>query len=133
VIIVDDDRSFVDAMAIFLEDHGFDVTKAYSALEAIRALSRRRVDVAIIDVHLPDQEGTNVAHLLRQSQPFTPILLISSDDSDDTLAKCLKVQASAFMAKPLMPREILESVSRACDRVRTGQSLGPAAAARRSE
>jgi DNA-binding response OmpR family regulator len=125
IIIVDDERSFVDAVAIFLEDHGFNVTKAYTAREGIKACRRHRIDLAVVDVHLPDLEGTEVARALRKWHPSAPVLFISSDDSPETVAKCLAANVHMFMVKPLMPKELLDTISHLCT---IGKGVSPGGA-----
>jgi len=125
IIIVDDDRSFVDAAAIFLEDHGYRVTKAYTARDGISALMRQHIDLAVVDVNLPDQEGTSVANAVRQWQPSVPIVLISSDDSTENTRRCqAEADGHLFLAKPLIPKNLLDTISRALGE-RAGRECEP--------
>jgi DNA-binding response OmpR family regulator len=110
VIIVDDDESFLEALAIFLGDHGFGVVKAQSGREAIAASARHVIDLAILDIHLPDVDGTEVAREIRRRQPETSVILISSDDSPETARKCRAASAEAFLPKPLVPEDLLAVV-----------------------
>lgn len=114
ILIVDDDRSFVDAVAIYLEDHGFRVSTACTGMSGIAACRRHRVDLAIVDVHLPDMAGTLVAQALLERQRASRVLFISSDDSPETVGRCLTENGHVFMAKPLIPAELLLAVSRLC-------------------
>ena len=116
VLIVDDDRSFVDAVAIYLEDHGFRVSKAYCGKEGLREARRRQFDLALLDLHLPDMEGTEVALDLRNREPSVAILMVSSDDSSEAISRCAQGDAQMFMAKPLMPKQLLETICRMCER-----------------
>jgi DNA-binding response OmpR family regulator len=114
IMIVDDDRSFVDAVALYLEDHGFGVAKAYTGSEGIVTSRRQDIVLAVVDVHLPDVEGIDVVQALRCRHPSVPVLLISSDDSPETTAKCLAADASVFLAKPLIPKQLLDTIFRLC-------------------
>lgn len=120
VVVVDDDRSFVDALAIYLEDHGFSVIKAHTARDGIRICRHEKIDLAVVDVHLPDLEGTELAGVLRQWQPSTPVLLVSSDDSPGTVAKCLADNTHTFMAKPLTPTDLLNRIFQMCSPMVSG-------------
>ncbi len=114
ILVVDDDRAFVEAVAIYLQDHGFEVLKTYTGREAVSACMRRIVDVAVVvDVHLPDIEGVEVVTQLQRWQPSVSAVLISSDDSTETTRRCRSSPAATFMAKPLIPAQLLETISRA--------------------
>lgn len=122
VVVVDDDRSFVDALAIYLEDHGFSVIKAHTARDGIRICRHQKIDLAVVDVHLPDLEGPELAGVLRQWQPSTPVLLVSSDDSPGTVTKCLADNTHTFMAKPLTPTDLLSRIFQMCSSVVSGSA-----------
>jgi DNA-binding NtrC family response regulator len=125
-MIVDDDRAFVEALAIYLEDHGYRVAKTYCGREGVVELMRQRFDLAIVDLHLPDMEGTEVAAELQRWQPSTQVLLISSDDSPETTRRCNAGNAHRFLLKPLGPDDLLETISRALvDEQRQSQYATP--------
>lgn len=107
IMVVDDDRSFVEAVSTFLKAHGYGVTKALTGRQGVDEARRQRVDLAVIDVYLPDVDGVEVARAVRRSQPAVPLIMISSDDSDETVRRCTEVGAFAFLAKPLVPHEFL--------------------------
>ena len=80
LVIVDDDRSFVEAISIFLKDHGFYTVPTLSGQESLTWFQSNRADLAIIDVHLPDISGIEVADRLHRTSKAPPLILISSDD-----------------------------------------------------
>jgi CheY-like chemotaxis protein len=85
VLIVDDDASFVEAAAVFLGSHGYQTAKTYSGMQAVSEVRERPVDVAIIDLYLPDISGVLVARALRRLRPAAVVIMISGDDSDGML------------------------------------------------
>ena len=109
VIIVDDDRSFVQAVALFLEKHGYHTRTGFNGREGLDLL-RENADVAVIDVHMPDISGLELADEAQSLTNGPAIILISSDDSPETAERCRKTGAARFMAKPLAPRELLEAI-----------------------
>lgn len=111
VLIVDDDASFVAAAAMFLSSHGYQVIKAYSGIQAIREARERPVDLAIIDLYLPDTSGASLIQELRRLRPAAVVIMISSDDSDLARHRCMDAGARTFLAKPLPPRELLSRIS----------------------
>ena len=107
LVIVDDDRSFVEAVSLLLEDEGYRPLKALGGREGIELLQANSVDLAIIDVHMPDVSGIDVARAIRQQGREVPIILISSDDHPDVLSACESAGVKVFLPKPLDPEKLL--------------------------
>ncbi|HOW73635.1 MAG TPA: response regulator [Phycisphaerae bacterium] len=116
IMIVDDDTSFVEAVTTFLRAHGYQVTKALTGRQGVDEARRQQVDLAVIDVYLPDVGGAVVARAMRHSHPTVPLIMISSDDSPETVRKCIQAGACTFLPKPLIPREFLSCISKWVDR-----------------
>ena len=112
ILIVDDDEAFVEAVTIYLEEYGYRIRKAHSGRQAVMEALRNPVSLAVVDVHLPDADGTDLAAWLRRYQPSTAVILISSDDSPETQRRCAKVRPYLFMSKPLIPETLLDTVLR---------------------
>jgi DNA-binding response OmpR family regulator len=112
VIIVDDDRSFVDAVALLFEEFNYRALKAYGGREGLETVRRDRVDVAIIDVNMPDMDGVELASRIAGLPKPVPTILISSDDSGENADRCRALGTGIFLAKPLDPEVLLETVSR---------------------
>lgn len=110
ILVVDDDAAFVEALAIYLEDHGFNVTSATSGRQGVIESGRQRIDMVLVDVHLPDMDGLEVVARIRRLQPSVLFVLISSDDSPDTIRKCSAPRGCVFMAKPLSPKKLLDRI-----------------------
>ncbi|HVP12651.1 MAG TPA: response regulator [Phycisphaerae bacterium] len=115
IVIVDDDRSFVEAVAIFLEDHGYHVLQAFNGHGGLALLQNGTAQLAIIDVHLPDVSGFELARTVRERPRPIPTILISSDDSPETVARCLAAGARTFLGKPLDPQALLDAMAAALD------------------
>ena len=112
VIIVDDDRSFVDAVAVLFQQSDYRALKAYGGREGLELVCHDNVDVAIIDVNMPDMGGVELARQIEELLKPVPTILISSDDSTRTADRCRSVGTGVFLAKPLDPEVLLETVSR---------------------
>lgn len=132
VLIVDDDCAFVDAVAIYLEDHGFHAVKAYCGQDGLSLLRRQSFDLAVLDVHLPDMEGTRLAAEFRQRRPSASVVMVSSDDSPQTTAQCVGAGVRLFIPKPLSPKTLLESLRLLCDGAAGSMPASPRGAAARS-
>jgi len=115
IMIIDDDRSFTEAASLLLRDHGYEVQQALTGQAVIAESSEQPPDLVIIDVHLPDIDGVDVAHELRQTHPGTPVILISSDDSRETVTRCTAIDYCSFLPKPLVPEKLMTAIADALD------------------
>ena len=111
LVIVDDDRSFIEAVSIFLEDQGYRTIPAFCGQEGLARLQANHIDLAIVDVHLPDISGIEVAKRLRGARRDVPLILISGDDCPKVQEQCRVAGARLFLPKPLVPDELLDTIS----------------------
>ena len=118
VLIVEDERSFVDAVAIFLEDNGYKAVKAYGGREGRAQLRGVRPDLALIDVHMPDVDGIELLSLAARVAKPVPVIMITSDDEEAIARSCEALGAVRFLVKPVDPDELLNVISLAIPRVR---------------
>ena len=107
VLVADDNRGFAELLRALLEDAGHEVVTAYSGLAAIAAVEQNAVDVAVLDVLIPQISGDAVAARLRQSQPGLPIALMTGSGADFARSSGLPV-----LYKPFTKEELLETVDR---------------------
>jgi len=109
VLVVDDDREIVKAIAILLEGEGYQVLKAYDGLSALDILSAHPVRLVLIDVMMPKLDGLSALMRIREKQNI-PIILLSakSEDSDKVLG--LSMGADDYVAKPYNPQELAARV-----------------------
>lgn len=113
VLILDDDRAFVDAVSLFLEDHGYHAITATRGEQALRELRATQVDLAIVDVHLVGTGGLDVAREIRSRSPGLPVIVISSDHDPGTRERSREAGAWTFLAKPIAPDHLLDVVAQA--------------------
>jgi CheY-like chemotaxis protein len=113
LMILDDDRSFVKALATFLQDHGFGTVEVYNGQEALDRFKYVGIDLAIIDVHLPDISGIDVSRTIRRTGGTFPIILISGDDHPGMRLRCEQAGAQAFLSKPIDPQQLVQLINQA--------------------
>ena len=116
VVIIDDDRAFVQAVSKFLDFRGFRSVSAHNGADGLTELESDRARFAIVDVHLPDISGIEVVERYRATGRNLPFVLISADDRPEIQAQCRSAGAVRFMTKPLAPPELLQVVSDALDK-----------------
>ena len=111
ILVADDDPAIRTAVSWLLKEHGYDVAAA--TREGIYAqLERRPADLLLLDVDVPEEDGTVVLRRLRANDRWRdlPVLMISGTTADDIAVRALRAGAADFMAKPLKLRELLARI-----------------------
>lgn len=109
IVIVEDADLQREAVAEYLTRAGFEVSQAASGAE-LRAVTRARsVDLAIVDLQLPDEDGFSIVRHLREAQRCGIIMLTANNDPTDRVVG-LELGADDFLVKPHPPRELLARV-----------------------
>ena len=122
ILICDDDRDIVSALDIYLTGEGYRTIKAYSGLEAIRAVEKEEVHLILMDIMMPEMDGIRATAKLREGSNVPIILLTAkSEDTDKILG--LNMGADDYITKPFNPMEVLARVK---SQLRRYTSLGGA-------
>ena len=109
ILVVDDDREIVGAIALLLEAEGFRVLKAYDGMEALEKAVDPLLRLIIMDVMMPKLDGFSAVLRIRERRNL-PILVLSakSEDSDKVLG--LSMGADDYVTKPFHPQELVARV-----------------------
>ncbi len=109
ILVADDDKEIVFAIAKLLENEGYRVFKAYDGMEALDVLAVNKVDLLIIDIMMPKLDGFSAIVKIRERKNI-PIIVLSakSEDSDKILG--LGIGADDYITKPYNPLELLARV-----------------------
>jgi CheY-like chemotaxis protein/anti-sigma regulatory factor (Ser/Thr protein kinase) len=116
VLVVDDDKVTRHLLRSVLEKAGYAVTAAASgeeALERARVPGDRAPDLILLDVWMPGMSGLDVLARLREEGLNPRVVVLTSDDTPETLIGALKSQALQFMSKPIDAEALIEAVERA--------------------
>ncbi len=109
ILVCDDDREIVEAIAIYLEREGYDVVKAYDGEEAMDVIEKDQIDLLIIDVMMPKLGGVETTFKIRENNSL-PIIILSAKSEDKDKIFGLRVGADDYMTKPFNPMELLARV-----------------------
>ena len=109
LLLVDDDPELQELIAAFLEKQGYDVVAVGDGRAMDHALSHEDVDLLILDLMLPGEDGLSIAKRLKRNTN-TPIIIVSAQGEDVDRIVGLEVGADDYMAKPFNPRELLARV-----------------------
>lgn len=113
VLVVDDEEHISEMVAMGLGFHGFEVDRVASGRAALDAIARRRPDLVILDVMLPDLDGFDVAKRLRQSDgpaAQLPIIFLSARDTTSDKVEGLRLGSDDYVTKPFSIEELIERV-----------------------
>jgi two-component system response regulator ChvI len=109
IALVDDDRNILTSVAISLEAEGFEVRTYSDGDEALRALTTRPVDLAVLDIKMPRMDGMELLGRLRKTTNMPVIFLTSKDDEVDELLG-LRMGADDYIKKPFSQRLLIERI-----------------------
>jgi len=113
ILVVDDEESIADTLALIFRSNGYEARPAYSAEESLELLETWKPDLAIIDVVLPAMNGIEFAIFLKASYPEIHFLLFSGQPGAGGLLEEAKKKGHLFeiLAKPLHPTFMLATVA----------------------
>ncbi len=110
IALVDDDENILTSLSAALEDEGYKVDTYGDGVEALEGISRRPVDLAILDIKMPKMDGMELLGNLRQKVNVPVIFLTSKDDEIDEVMG-LRMGADDYIRKPFSQRLLLERIS----------------------
>jgi len=110
IVVVDDDDRIRDLLGRYLEQAGFQVLVAEDAQALSRIMERERVDLIVLDVMMPGEDGLSVCRRLRAMGDKTPIVILAAKSEDVDRIVGLEVGADDYVGKPFNPRELLARV-----------------------
>ena len=109
VLVVDDDREIRDLLSRFLTKHGMRVTAARDGVEMMKALAERGIDLVVLDLMLPGEDGLALCRRLR-GQSGLPVIMLTAMGEDTDRIIGLEMGADDYIPKPFNPRELLARI-----------------------
>ena len=109
LLVVDDDREILTLLADYLEQHGFRVLKASDGPTMKATLARTAVDLVVLDLNLPGEDGLSLCRGLRITTATPVIMLTARGDPIDRILG-LEMGADDYLAKPFEPRELVARI-----------------------
>ena len=100
VLIVDDEKDFVEMFALRLEGQGEKVSTAHSGKEALKVLEHKIIDVVILDIRMPGMDGIETLKQIKQLYPIIEVIMLTGHGSTQTAVEGMKLGAFDYMIKP---------------------------------
>ena len=131
ILVVDDEREIADLVELYLQNENYTVFKFYSAREALACVESTELDLAILDVMLPDLSGFALCQRIRERHTY-PIIMLTAKDGETDQITGLTLGADDYITKPFRPLELVARVKAQLRRykkynpARAGSGLSPA-------
>ena len=109
ILVVDDDPQIGDLISDYLTQHGYRVSTACNGQEMWRLLKKAQVDLIVLDIMLPGEDGLSLCRALRE-QSEVPIIMLSAVGEEADRIVGLEVGADDYLSKPFSPRELLARI-----------------------
>ena len=110
VLVVDDERATREGLAKLLEHGGFTTATAGDAAAALKVLTEQPIDLMLLDVWLPGMNGLQLLAELRKAPARPKVMVMTADDTPETVLLTLRGDADQFIRKPIQPAALMELV-----------------------
>jgi two-component system response regulator GlrR len=115
ILLVDDDRNFIDLVKMRLESNSYKVTTALREEEAIDAVKEQMFDVSLVDLQLVHQDGISLMERLHTILPEMPVIIITAYGSIESVVEAMKRGAYSYITKPFNPHDLLLQIEKALE------------------
>ena len=118
VLVVDDEKEIADLVELYLKNDGFEVYKFYTGNEALQCVDVQDIDLAILDIMLPDISGLEICQTIRENYNF-PIIMLTAKETEIDKITGLTIGADDYVTKPFRPLELMARVKAQLRRYKT--------------
>jgi len=117
ILLVDDEKEFVETIARRLRHRGFRVDCAFSGTEALKRLEKENaVDVVVLDVRMPDPDGIKTVEKIKTNYPLVEVIMLTGHATVRTAVEALKLGAFDYLMKPCDLSELISKAEQAAFR-----------------
>lgn len=115
ILIAEDDADIVELLSLYLTGEGYTVFSAENGLQALEITESAKIDLAILDIMMPEMNGYDVLRRIRENYNF-PVIILSAKELDTDRILGLNLGADAYLTKPFNPLEVIAYVKSALRR-----------------
>ncbi|WP_028043225.1 VanR-ABDEGLN family response regulator transcription factor [Candidatus Stoquefichus massiliensis] len=109
VLVVDDEKEIADLVELYLKNDGYTVYKFYNGNDALKCVDSTEIDLAILDIMLPDIDGLRICQNIREKHNF-PIIMLTAKETEIDKITGLTIGADDYVTKPFRPLELMARV-----------------------
>ncbi|MES1259536.1 MAG: sigma-54 dependent transcriptional regulator [Gemmatimonadota bacterium] len=115
VLVIDDESGILDTLRILLKKEGFEVSTAQGGKAGLDAIRANAPDIVLTDVRMPQVTGLDILQAVKESDPMTPVLLMTAQASLQSAIQAVNAGAFYYLQKPFANDELLAILRRACE------------------
>lgn len=109
ILVVDDEQEIADLIEVYLKNDGYAVHKFYNGTDALKCIEETDLDLAILDVMLPDMDGFHICQKIREKF-YYPVIMLTAKVEDSDKIMGLTLGADDYITKPFNPLEVVARV-----------------------
>ena len=109
IMVVDDEHEIADLIEVYLKNENYEVFKFYSSKDALACVEDIKLDLAILDIMMPEMDGITLCQKIRDNHTF-PIIMLTAKDSETDKITGLTFGADDYITKPFQPLELVARV-----------------------
>ncbi|MCS5500336.1 VanR-ABDEGLN family response regulator transcription factor [Lysinibacillus sp. A4] len=109
ILVVDDEKEIADLIELYLKNENYHVFKFYTAQEALTCIEHEKVDLAVLDIMMPDIDGFTILRKIRETLNFPVIMLTAKEEEIDKI-NGFSLGADDYITKPFRPLELVARV-----------------------
>lgn len=117
ILLADDEQDILDFLQFTFQSNGFEVATAKDGIQAIKVANQFVPDIFLLDIMMPNLEGTSVCEYLKKSDNFknTPVVFLTARNNEETEVNAFNIGAEDFIAKPIKPKALLLRINKILD------------------
>ncbi|MCK8601593.1 response regulator [Desulfoferrobacter suflitae] len=116
VLLVDDEKEFVEVLAERLETRDFAVSMAFSGDEALQVIAQQEIDVVVLDVLMPGKDGIDTLREIKQQKPILEVIMLTGNATVESAVEGLKLGAFDYLMKPTETKDLVAKIVKAYKR-----------------
>jgi len=109
ILVVDDEQTIADLVEVYLKNENYNVFKFYNGQDALNCIKNVKIDLAILDVMLPDVSGFSICKQIREKHNF-PVIMLTAKEGEIDKINGLTLGADDYITKPFRPLELIARV-----------------------
>jgi len=124
ILIVDDEESIREIFRRILEVNGYNVETAETGLQAVEKFKEKYYNLSLLDIRLPDMEGTELLNKLHKQSPKTMKIMVTGYPTLENAMKSLNIGADAYVVKPVDPSELVKTINVKLQEQEAAEAMG---------
>ena len=125
VLIIDDESVICDACRLVLAEKGYGVDHCLTGKAGLLAIERGTYDVVLLDMKLPDIDGTEILKTVREKSPSPCVIVMTGYSTMSNAVQAMKLGAADYLAKPFTDDELVAAIEKSCANAMThGRKTG---------